>query len=62
MFEAEAEDLRDTGDWKQFTLYTQGLFTLTVIFSRTCLALISGYSVSGAAFDTEQCTHLITEK
>ena len=24
LFEVEAEDLRDTGDWKQFTLYTQG--------------------------------------
>ena len=24
LFEIEAEDLRDTGDWKQFTLYTQG--------------------------------------
>ena len=28
LFEVEAEDLRDTGDWKQFTLYTQGRLNL----------------------------------
>jgi len=28
LFEVEAEDLRDTGDWKQFTLYTQGCCNL----------------------------------
>jgi len=28
LFEIESEDLRDTGDWKQFTLYAQGQLKL----------------------------------
>jgi len=45
LFKVEAEGLRDTGDWKQFTLYTQGcLISLLSNFKHMSSIIFEDYS------------------